>query len=84
MTHDISEATTIPPQRPKPTDLERRVLAHEHSADDGRGTDHVQVAERHGIWTVTKEGAFVGDYHEPEVAHAAAAQARMPLPTGRR
>jgi hypothetical protein len=84
MTHDISEAITIPPRPPELTGLERRVLAQEHTVDDGRGTDHVQVAERHGIWTVTKEGAFVGDYHEPEVAHAAAAQARMPLPTGRR
>lgn len=38
--------------------------------------DHVRVAKRHGIWTVTNSGVFVGDYHDPEAAHSAAAQTR--------
>ncbi len=39
-------------------------------------SDGIRVAGRHGIWTVTSSGVFVGDYHDPQVALAAAAQVR--------
>ena len=42
----------------------------------GEIRDHVRVANRRGIWTVTEAGVFVGDYHDPEAALSAAAQAR--------
>ena len=42
----------------------------------GEVRDHLRVTKRHGIWTVTNSGVFVGDYHDPEAAHSAAAQAR--------
>ena len=43
----------------------------------GDGTrDHVRVEKRHGIWTVTEAGSFVGDYHDPDAALSAAEQAR--------
>lgn len=65
---------------PETTDLERRVAAGEHDAggDTGveTGADDVCVAERHGIWTVSAAGGFVGDYRDEEAARAAAAQAR--------
>jgi hypothetical protein len=65
--------------------------AMSHTAKDaaafhrsGRGTkqaggeirDHVRVEKRHGIWTVTEAGIFVGDFHDPEAALSAAAQTR--------
>ncbi|NYS26648.1 hypothetical protein HUK65_16820 [Rhodobacteraceae bacterium 2376] len=39
--------------------------------------DRVQVCERNGIWAVTVDGAFHGDYHAREHAEAAAAVARL-------
>jgi hypothetical protein len=42
----------------------------------GKIRDHVRVAKRHGIWTVTEAGFFVGDYHDPDAALSAAEQAR--------
>ena len=38
----------------------------------------VQTRLRHGIWSVTVDGAFLGDYHHREDAEAAAARARQP------
>jgi hypothetical protein len=58
------------------TDLERQVADHETTQSDGSGGNNVRVDERHGIWTVSKAGVFVGDYLDPEAAMAAAAQAR--------
>jgi hypothetical protein len=46
-----------------------------HAKGEIRGDD-IRVTERHGIWTVTSSGAFLGDYHDPQIALAAAAQAR--------
>lgn len=57
------------------TDLERQVAENEKTESDGFGIDEIRVAKRHGIWTVSKAGVFVGDYHDPEAAMAAAAQA---------
>jgi len=39
--------------------------------------DRVHVSRRNGIWTVTVDGAFRGDYHAREDAEAAAAVARL-------
>lgn len=36
----------------------------------------VQTRLRHGIWSVTVDGAFLGDYHHREDAEAAATLAR--------
>jgi hypothetical protein len=60
------------------TDLERQVAGSEPEGRGDSGSDAVRVAKRHGIWTVSAAGAFVGDYHDPEAAIAAAAQARHP------
>jgi hypothetical protein len=57
------------------TDLERQVDTNEETGRGVSGRD-VQVAERHGIWTVSKGGVFVGDYHDREAAIAAAATAQ--------
>jgi hypothetical protein len=57
------------------TDLEREVASNEKTEGDGSGGEDVRVARRHGIWTVSKAGVFVGDYHDPDAAMAAAAQA---------
>lgn len=48
----------------------------------GEIRDHVRVTKRHGIWTVTEAGVFVGDYHDPEAALSAAEQARHRGPGG--
>jgi hypothetical protein len=64
---------------PGTTDLERRVASSEHASggDMGdTGAGDVRVAERHGIWTVSAAGHFLGDYLDEEAALAAAAQAR--------
>ncbi|MDW3118033.1 MAG: hypothetical protein R8G60_09800 [Roseovarius pacificus] len=37
----------------------------------------VQVRERNGIWKVTANGRFHGDYHQKEHALAAAALVRL-------
>ena len=58
------------------SDLERQVAANEETGRGASGGNDVQVAERHGIWTVSKGGVFVGDYHDPEAAIAAATQAQ--------
>jgi hypothetical protein len=58
------------------TELGELAAASEHAVDRVSGSDKVRVTERHGIWTVTKAGNFVGDYHDPEAAIAAAAQSR--------
>ena len=79
MTDAITETTRSPRRRPETTDLERRVQAHEHTSGVVSQTDQVRVEERHGIWTVTGEGAFVGDYHEQETALEAASLARLSL-----
>ncbi len=50
---------------PGTTDLERRVASSEHASggDMGdTGAGDVRVAERHGIWTVSAAGHFLGDY----------------------
>ncbi|MEQ9815341.1 MAG: hypothetical protein RLO50_21375 [Azospirillaceae bacterium] len=39
----------------------------------------VQMQENHGIWQVTVDGAFRGDYHAKEQALAAMAVARLSL-----
>jgi hypothetical protein len=57
------------------TDLERQVAENEQTESDGSGIGDIRVIKRHGIWTVSKAGVFVGDYHDPEAAMAAAAQA---------
>jgi hypothetical protein len=64
---------------PGMTDLERRVASSEHASggDMGdTGAGDVRVAERHGIWTVSAAGHFLGDYLDEKAALAAAAQAR--------
>jgi hypothetical protein len=60
---------------PGRTDLERRVAASEHASGGDTGGD-VRVVARHGIWTVSAAGTFLGDYLDEEAALAAAAQAR--------
>jgi hypothetical protein len=54
---------------------------HGPSEDSGRrGRDErVQVRERHGIWAVTLDGAFYGDYHQEVHASAAAALLKLSL-----
>jgi len=37
----------------------------------------VLTSKRHGIWSVTVDGAFLGDYHHREDAEAAATLARL-------
>lgn len=37
----------------------------------------VVTRKRHGIWSVTVDGAFLGDYHHREDAEAAATLARQ-------
>jgi hypothetical protein len=76
MTDRPTNATPLDKAGPETTDLERGVAAGEHTGDGVSGSDDVRVAKRHGIWTVTKAGVFVGDYHDPEAAMAAAAQTR--------
>jgi hypothetical protein len=58
------------------SDLERQVAANGKTGRGASGGNDVHVAKRHGIWTVSKGGVFVGDYHDPEAAIAAAAQAQ--------
>lgn len=60
---------------PEATDLERRVAESEHASGGDAGGD-VRVIARHGIWTVSAGGTFLGDYLDEEAALAAAAQAR--------
>ena len=58
------------------TDLERRVLAHDQTRPDASVIIH--TARTHGVWHVTRNGSFVGDYLAEGPARAAAAQeARM-------
>ena len=76
MTDTPTDAAADPCDARGPTDLERQVAASEHTSCGAERGNDVRVAERHGIWTVTTAGAFVGDYHDPEAAIAAAAQAR--------
>ena len=59
------------------TDLERQVAENDKTKSDSSGVDDIRVGKRHGIWTVSKAGVFVGDYHDPEAAMAAAAQAHL-------
>jgi hypothetical protein len=61
---------------PGTTDLERRVAASEPAPGGNTGAGGVRVVARHGIWTVSAAGDFVGDYLDEEAALAAAAQAR--------
>jgi hypothetical protein len=60
---------------PGTTDLERRMAAREPASGCDTGGD-VRVFARHGIWTVSTAGTFLGDYLDEEAALAAAAQAR--------
>lgn len=48
-------------------------------AQPGRAVPEGRVLtrERHGIWSVTVDGAFLGDYHHREDAEAAATLARQ-------
>ena len=39
--------------------------------------DRIQTSKRNGIWTVTVDGVFRGDYYERAQAEAAAAVARL-------
>jgi hypothetical protein len=75
-----TEAKATQRRRPKTTDLERRVVAHEQTSGAVPGPGPFEVTARHGIWTVTDGGAFVGDYHDQEAADAAAATALHPGP----
>jgi hypothetical protein len=60
---------------PGTTDLERQVAGSEHASGGDTGGD-VRVVARHGVWTVSAAGTFLGDYLDEEAALAAAAQAR--------
>ena len=62
---------------PGTTDLERRVAASELAPGGNTGAGGVRVVARHGIWTVSAAGDFVGDYLDEETALAAAAQVRL-------
>lgn len=42
-----------------------------------RPPERVQTSERNGIWRVTVDGVFRGDYHKREHAETAAALARL-------
>ena len=56
--------------------LDRAAVAFaqpEPAVPEGR----VLTRERHGIWSVTVDGAFLGDYHHREDAEAAAKRARQ-------
>jgi hypothetical protein len=61
---------------PGMTDLESRVAASEHAPGGDKIAGDVRVVARHGIWTVSAAGTFLGDYLDEEAALAAAAQAR--------
>jgi hypothetical protein len=61
---------------PGSTDLERQVAASEHASGGDTGACDTRVVLRHGIWTVSAAGAFLGDYLDEGAALAAAAQAR--------
>lgn len=60
--------------------------AHDHRHTDAPDSgpraarpDRVQLHQRNGIWQMTIDGAFHGDYHRQENALAAAALARLSL-----
>lgn len=64
----------------KETDSE--ASAHRHHHDDVSlvaRPDRVQLHQRNGIWQMTIDGNFHGDYHRQENALAAAALARLSL-----
>jgi hypothetical protein len=77
MTNVLTDAAADPGADPGTTDLEREVAARAHDPGGGAGPDGVRVAARHGIWTITAAGEFVGDYLDEETALAAAAQMRF-------
>lgn len=74
-TERATQAAALPGPAAATTDPERRLAASGHGGIDAQD-DHIRVAERHGIWTVTAAGVFIGDYHDPDAARAAAGQAR--------
>jgi hypothetical protein len=68
--------------------LDRRALGRLHPKIDAgndativsasaRPADRIQTRERNGVWSVTVDGVFHGDYHRREQAEAAAALARL-------
>jgi hypothetical protein len=44
------------------------------SRDPAERPGGIQVRARHGVWEVTVDGRFYGDYHQEEHALAAAAE----------
>jgi hypothetical protein len=76
MKNALADTAAIRSAGPGTSDLERRVAASEHAAGGGTGVGDVRVHERHGIWTVSAAGTFLGDYLDEDAALAAAAQAR--------
>jgi hypothetical protein len=42
------------------------VAASEHAAGGDTGAGDVRVVARHGIWTVSAAGTFLGDYLDEE------------------
>jgi hypothetical protein len=56
---------------------ETAAVPHRPAPVDRDHPDRVQVQERNGIWSVTVDGRFHGDYLRREHAEAAAALAKM-------
>lgn len=59
--------------------MKKQVLDSIHVLPPGREPDRVRVRERNGIWEVTVDGAFFGNYLTPEHARTAAALAKLSL-----
>lgn len=53
--------------------LRRDLSQPDATSPEGR----VLTSKRHGIWSVTVDGTFLGDYHHREDAEAAATLARL-------
>jgi hypothetical protein len=77
MSNALTGAVADPGVDPRTTYLKREVAASEHAAGGGASPDAVRVVARHGIWTISVAGDFVGDYLDEETALAAAAQVRL-------
>ncbi|WP_232830442.1 hypothetical protein [Oceanicella sp. SM1341] len=67
-----------------PSKAAKRASASENDRLEGSDPhaqrDQVLVQQRNGIWHVTVNGVFRGDYHQEEHANAAAALLKLSLP----